>query len=132
MNPTIRQYIKAYENLETSTINNLLECIDEHFIFSDPFHTIKDKNELKELFIKMFQKFKNPRFKIVDIANNEKIFFIKWNFSGAYKKKFSFDGISEIRVKNNLIVSHIDYWDSGSNFYCQLPIIGQLFRKIHD
>ena len=39
--------------------------------------------------------------------------------------------IVELLVKKNLIYKHIDYWDSGKNFYSNLPLVGSIFRKIH-
>ncbi len=41
------------------------------------------------------------------------------------------EGVSEIHIKNNLITKHIDYWDSGKNFYCNIPMLGKVFKKIH-
>ena len=35
-------------------------------------------------------------------------------------------------IKKNLIYKHIDYWDSGANVYSNLPIIGSIFKKIHN
>mgnify|MGYP003341474966 CR=1 FL=1 len=47
------------------------------------------------------------------------------------QKQYSFEGMSEIEIKNNLVIRHIDYWDSGRNFYCKIPFVGFLFRKLH-
>ena len=95
------------------------------------FNSIKGKDGFKSLFDDILKKIKNPKFKIINFSQNKSVFFIKWSFSGTYKKKFSFKGVSEIEIKNNLIIKHIDYWDSGKNFYCEIPLIGLLFKKIH-
>ena len=131
MKEIIRKYITAYENINISSLNDLLDCIDESFVFSDPFHSINDKNEYKKLLINMFRNIVNPKFVIMNIAQNKDVFFIKWKFTGMYKKEFSFEGMSEVLIKNNLIVKHIDYWDSGRNFYSNLPIVGKIFKKFH-
>jgi len=131
MKEIIRKYIKAYETIDISTLNNLLDCIDENFIFSDPFHSIKNKGGYKKLIINMFKNIGNPKFMVTNIAQNKDVFFIKWKFTGVYKEEFSIEGISEVLIKNNLVVKHIDYWDSGRNFYSNLPIIGKLFKKFH-
>ena len=39
--------------------------------------------------------------------------------------------VSEIYIKEKLITKHIDYWDTGRNFYSHLPVIGSIFRGIH-
>ena len=38
---------------------------------------------------------------------------------------------SNIYIKEKLVTKHIDYWDSGRNFYSHLPVIGAIFRRIH-
>ena len=48
------------------------------------------------------------------------------------KKRLGFNGVSELLIKKNLIYKHIDYWDSGKNVYSNLPLIGSIFRKIHN
>jgi len=132
MNKLIKKYIIAYESINISSLNILMECIDENFVFSDPFHNTKNKLQFKKLLNEMFKRISNPGFKVINVAQNKNIFFIKWRFSGFYKKEFSFEGMSEIEIKKNLIIKHIDYWDSGKNFYSHIPIIGSLFKKIHE
>ncbi len=131
MNRIVQKYIKCYENINLSSAKEIMEYLDEDFYFSDPFNSIKGKDGFKSLFDDILKKIKNPKFKIINFSQNKSVFFIKWSFSGTYKKKFSFKGVSEIEIKNNLIIKHIDYWDSGKNFYCEIPLIGFLFKKIH-
>ena len=119
MNKLVKDYANAYENLNKDTLEEVLNCVDEELLFIDPFNEIKGKENFKNLFIEMFKKIEGPKFKILNLSNNNEIFFIKWSFSGIYKKKFWIEGISEITVKNNLIIKHVDYWDSGKNFYAR-------------
>tara|TARA_A100001015_G_C14941962_1_gene692950 strand:- start:318 stop:716 length:399 start_codon:yes stop_codon:yes gene_type:complete len=131
MNKIVLKYTKSFEDLSYSSINQLMKLVDDNIFFCDPFNNFTGKKKFEKLFYEMFKKINNPKFKILNISEDKKIFFVKWNFNGHLKRKFSIDGISEIVVKNNLIVSHIDYWDSGKNFYSHLPFFGYLFRKIH-
>ena len=79
----------------------------------------------------LFKKIISPKFEIKNCTQDKNTFFVKWKFSGIYKKKFSFDGMSEIKISKSKVIRHMDYWDSGKNFYCNLPIVGGLFRRIH-
>ena len=80
----------------------------------------------------MFKKLKNPHFTIIYITNIRKVKIVKWQFSCRFlKEKIQFFGLSEIEVKNNLVIRHEDYWDSGRNFYSKIPILGYLFKAIH-
>ena len=80
----------------------------------------------------MFKRLKKPQFKIIMVYEHKLVNVVKWNFSCEFfKKTISFSGMSEIYIKEKLITKHIDYWDSGRNFYSNLPVIGSIFRGIH-
>ena len=128
----INSYLKKFENLTSNSVDELLEEVHENIFFEDPFNKINSKKELKSLLLLMFKKFKSPKFKIIYKYKNKGKYVIKWECNyEIFKKKVSFTGMSEIITKEGLVISHIDFWDSGRNFYYHLPILGALFRKIH-
>ena len=68
-----------------------------------------------------------------NVMEKKDLVLVKWNFEYRIsKKRLGFNGISELLIKKNLIYKHIDYWDSGKNVYSNLPLIGSIFRKIHN
>ena len=128
----LHKYINCFENLDEHNIDKLLACMSEKIIFIDPFNELVGKDKVELLLRYMFKKLKNPKFKVMYkiIKRKEKI--IKWQFSCEFlKKKIEFFGLSELEVENGLIIRHEDFWDSGRNFYCNIPILGQLFKLIH-
>ncbi len=130
---TINKYKNAFENLEVTNINSLLNLVDDNVVFEDPFNRIIGKNKLRELFLEMFKKLQQPKFKVLNIFYKQNLAIIKWNFScKIFRKDISFDGFSEVTVKNGKIKKHLDFWDSGKNFYTQVPILGRIFKKIHN
>ena len=129
----INKYKNAFENLEVTNINSLLNLVDDNVVFEDPFNTIIGKDNLRELFLEMFKKLQQPKFKVLSIFYKEDLAIIKWNFScKKFRKDICFDGLSEVTVKNGKIKKHLDFWDSGKNFYTQVPILGRIFKKIHN
>ena len=129
----VTKYINCFEKLKIDNIDNLLECFANNIIFIDPFNQIKGKKNIKNMFLKMFSKTKNPNFKILYTIGNSNKTIIKWRFKcEIFKKRISFIGLSEIKIKKNLIYRHEDFWDSGKNIYSQLPILGNIFRKFHN
>ena len=129
----INKYKNAFENLEATNINSLLNLVDDNIVFEDPFNTIIGKDNLRELFLEMFKKLQQPKFKVLNIFYKQNLAIIKWNFScKIFRKDISFDGFSEVTVKNGKIKKHLDFWDSGKNFYTQVPILGRIFKKIHN
>ena len=130
---TINKYKNAFENLEVTNINSLLNLVDDNVVFEDPFNRIIGKNKLRELFLEMFKKLQQPKFKVLNIFYKQNLAIIKWNFScKIFRKDISFDGFSEVTVKNGKFKKHLDFWDSGKNFYTQVPILGRIFKKIHN
>tara|TARA_B100000287_G_scaffold334277_1_gene319535 strand:- start:20 stop:421 length:402 start_codon:yes stop_codon:yes gene_type:complete len=133
MKSITKKYVKSFEQLKISTICNLVDCLHESFVFIDPFNKIIGKKSFRNFLEKMFIKIKNPKFRILNILEEKNLTLIKWNFEYEIsKKKINFDGVSELIIRQNLIYKHIDYWDSGRNVYSHLPIIGSVFKKIHN
>ena len=133
MKSITKKYVKSFEQLKVSTISNLVDCLHESFVFIDPFNKIIGKKSFRKFLEKMFIKIKNPKFRILIILEKKNLTLIKWNFEYENsKKKINFDGVSELTIRKNLIYKHIDYWDSGRNVYSHLPIIGSVFKKIHN
>ena len=129
----INKYKNAFENLEVTNINNLLNLVDDNVVFEDPFNKIIGKDNLRELFLEMFQKLQQPKFKVLNIFYKQNLAIIKWNFSCIiFRNDICFDGLSELTVNNGKIKKHLDFWDSGKNFYTQVPILGRIFKKIHN
>ena len=133
MKSITKKYVKSFEQLKVSTISNLVDCLHESFVFIDPFNKIIGKKSFRKFLEKMFIKIKNPKFRILNILEEKNLTLIKWNFEYEIsKKKINFDGVSELIIRKNLIYKHVDYWDSGRNVYSHLPIIGSVFKKIHN
>ena len=133
MNNVVRNYLNCYEKLNMPNLEKMMEMVDEDIFFCDPFHTFKGRKKLGTLLKKFIKKFGEINFKILKVMSIEKHYLVKWKLLTLYRgKKIEFNGISELIIRKNLIVSHIDYWDSGRNFYAKLPLIGKIFQTIHN
>ena len=129
----INNYKNAFENLEIKNIQGLLNLVDDNVIFEDPFNKIIGKDHLEKIFLEMFKKLQKPRFKVLNIFYKKDIAIIKWTFScKIFNQEINFDGLSEVTVKKDKIKKHLDFWDSGKNFYTQVPFFGRIFKKIHN
>ena len=78
----------------------------------------------------MFENVKDPKFTILDYAQNKDHVFLKWKMSFyAFKSLQIIEGMSDITFnKEGKIESHLDYWDSLSGLYIKLPLIGILYK----
>ena len=133
MNKVVKIYLNCYTKLNKSNVEKMMKIVDDDIFFYDPFHSIKGKEKVRELLERFVEKFGEINFKILKVMNNNEHYFVKWNLFIIYSgKKIKLDGISELTVRKGLIISHIDYWDSGRNFYANLPLIGKIFQLIHN
>ncbi len=125
----IKKYLLLFENLEISNINQFDELIDKNIIFIDPFNKVIGKENFKKVFKNSLQKINGPKFKVLQIISKKNIYFVKWKMNyKAFGKKQEIIGLSEIGLNNlGLIKFHYDYWDSYSQFYTKIPIIGKIF-----
>ena len=125
----IKKYLLLFENLEISNINQFDELIDKNIIFVDPFNKLIGKENFKIVFKNSLQKINGPKFKVLQIISKKNIYFVKWKMNyKAFGKKQEIIGLSEIGLNDSgLIKFHYDYWDSYSQFYTKIPIIGKIF-----
>ena len=125
----IKKYLLLFENLEISNINQFDKLIDKNIIFIDPFNKVIGKENFKIVFKNSLEKINGPKFKVLQIISKKNIYFVKWKMNyKAFGKKQEIIGLSEIGLNNSdLIKFHYDYWDSYSQFYTKIPIIGKIF-----
>ena len=129
---SFQKYLECFENLNESNIDELLSCMSDKIIFIDPFNKLVGKDMVKSMLKYMFRRLKKPDFKIIYKIDTRSTKIVKWRFTCEFlKSKIEFFGLSEIELEKDLVTRHEDYWDSGRNFYCNIPIVGNLFKFIH-
>ena len=128
----IDNYVKIFESLSLENINKFDELLDENIYFEDPFNKVYGIKNFKKIFSNTLKKLDNVEFKVLTIISKNNIYILKWEMIFfAFNKNNSIFGLSEVIVsKNKKIISHIDYWDSYSNFYIKVPIFGLIFQFI--
>lgn len=127
-------YIRYFTELSPETVGRIdrLAVPDVHF--KDPFNDFHSRDRLRHLFQDMFRKLVAPRFIVRDHAVSGQIAYLRWTFTfrvGRNPKPWVIEGMSEVRFDHaGHVVSHIDHWDAGEQFYARLPVLGWILRKI--
>ena len=126
----IEKYLKLFANLNKDNINNFDDLVIEDIVFKDPFNNVKGLKNFKKIFYHMFENVNEPKFTILDYAENKSHVFLKWKMSFyAFKSLQIIEGMSDITFnKEGKIESHLDYWDSLNGLYVKLPFIGMLYK----
>ena len=127
-------YASFFENINKNTsIKDYERFFDENSYFKDPFHEVRGVEKIYGVFQKMYENLDEPKFKVLDIAQNKEVFYIEWEFNFYFKndkEKQSFIGLSKVIHDEKKVMSHIDFWDAAENLYEKLPIISNIIRFV--
>jgi len=129
----VQAYVSCFENLEPEKINEIQALISDDFNFVDPFNDVKGREKIDLLLHRMFEDLDSPKFKILDVLWSTEHCFIRCDFQADQKwlGAWRIRGFSELRINaQGEICAHLDYWDSGRNFYSRLPLIGPIVRWV--
>ena len=126
----INNYLNLFSNLNKDNIKKFDDLVVKDIIFIDPFNNIKGLDNFKNIFYHMFDTVKEPKFDIVDYAQNKDHIFLKWKMTFyAFKASQTIEGMSDITLnKEGKVISHLDYWDSLNGIFIKLPFLGFLYK----
>ena len=126
----VKNYINLFSNLSPENINKFDDLISKDIVFIDPFNNIKGLDNFKNIFYHMFDTVEEPKFDILDYAQNKDHIFLKWKMTFyAFKASQTIEGMSDITLnKEGKVISHLDYWDSLNGIFIKLPFLGFLYK----
>ncbi len=126
----INDYLNLFSNLNKDDIKKFDDLVVKDIIFIDPFNNTKGLDNFKNIFYHMFDTVEEPKFNIVDYAQNEDHIFLKWKMTFyAFKASQTIEGMSDITFnKEGKVISHLDYWDSLNGIFIKLPFLGFLYK----
>lgn len=127
-------YVAFYQNLTRDRLGRLREICAPNVRFRDPFNDVTGVEAYIAVLEKMFDDVLDPRFEIVDRAVSDQVCYLRWDFTFRSKPgspAWQIEGMSEVHFDSQgLVVAHLDHWDSGSQFYGRLPLLGWLIRLV--
>ena len=126
----IKKYLNLFSNLNKENIKNFDDLVINDVIFADPFNNIKGLDNFKKIFYHMFDTIEEPKFSILNYAQNKDHIFLKWKMTFyAFKASQTIEGMSDITLnKEGKVISHLDYWDSLNGIFIKLPFLGFLYK----
>ena len=126
----INNYLNLFSNLNKENIKKFDDLVVKDIIFIDPFNNIKGLDNFKNIFYHMFDTVEEPKFDIVDYAQNKNHIFLKWKMTFyAFKASQTIEGMSDITLnKEGKVISHLDYWDSLNGIFIKLPFLGFFYK----
>ena len=134
MHTIVENFCLYYKEFNQDSIAGLDRIYDQNAVFEDPIGKVEGLNDLKRHFSKMMSNVSYCRFEITDVMANDGQAFITWTMRFAHPKlnghkEITVTGVSEIKFDER-ITYHRDYFDVGSMFYEQVPILKTIIQAL--
>lgn len=127
-------YIRYYETLSRATVGALRELAAPDMRFADPFNDLTGVERVVHMLERMFDDLEEPRFSVTDRAVSGPVWYLRWHFTARLRRRsapWTIEGMSEVHYDDRgRVTAHLDHWDSGAQFYAQLPVIGWLIGLV--
>lgn len=132
---TITSIKQHYESIDRHQVDELIALYAPNAFFKDPFNAVYGRQEIKRIFLKMFDQLNQPKFIVLEALHKDQQISLLWEFQFQFKRwdlsPKSVKGVSWLELDEDyLIASHIDYWDPAQGIYEHLPVVGGLMRGL--
>ncbi|MBU3021910.1 nuclear transport factor 2 family protein [Aestuariibacter sp. A3R04] len=133
----IQRFCNLYEALHTISPDDLETIYSSDVTFIDPITTHHGIANVKNYFSQLLAETEFCRFSILSIteavSHQSVNYTVTWNMSlvlKARKHPIVLEGATLLKVDNDRIVYHRDYYDLGAMVYENIPILRWLILKI--
>lgn len=121
-------YVAFFERLALETLGELDALVTPDVRFKDPFNDLRGVENMRKALAMAFEH-GTPRFEVIDRARSGHAAYLLWRYT--HGTGFAIEGMSEIRfAPDGRIAEHIDHWDSGTQLYMHVPVLGWLIRLV--
>lgn len=128
----LKRFTEFYTHLTLDKLNQLDEIYGSDIEFIDPVTKVHGLDALTRYFFRVLEGTTHCRFdihKINAIGPNDAV--IEWTMQFAHKQlnkgqAIEVDGVSVLRLNEDKITYHRDYYDMGAMLYEHVPLFGKL------
>lgn len=143
----IKKFESFYVDLESMKVEELADIYSNDVTFIDPIAAHSGIAAVQTYFTKLLRNAKNCSFtihsidKVASLSNEEKsgsallAYLVTWKMtfttSGINKgNPIDVDGISQLKIRDDKIIFHRDYYDLGQMVYENIPLLGRIIKRI--
>lgn len=130
----LQAYIGFFETLAPASLARLGDLVAADVHFRDPFNDVHGLAAMRRVFEASFEDCSEMRFIIDSVVRQDATAFLTWRFFFKPTRlnpaqPWEVVGVSELHfTPAGKVAAHLDHWDSGSQFYARLPLIGAVVR----
>jgi ketosteroid isomerase-like protein len=125
----LARYCRFFETLEATSLKQIDDLFAADALFSDPFNRVRGPAAIRRIFEHLLRHWPKARFQVLEACGEEQQAYLRWTFRPDPSRPLSIEGVSRVRFNaDGRVVSHRDYWDSASELYARLPVLGAPVR----
>ena len=131
---TLDAIVAWFESLTPASCDRVPEFYAADARFRDPFSDVRGTSAVRAIYLQMFERLVNPRFRVTGRWSGSDGVVIRWDFifkiSGlGHSGEETITGMSHLRfAPDGRISEHLDYWDAAGELYEKLPVLGVFMR----
>lgn len=133
----VQRFAAFISDLSTGTIRaQIRQVYAPQLYFNDTLKTIRDVDTLEKYFLSSDDALTHYALNVEQATSTPEGVYVRWRMDVTFRRfrkgeVQSSIGISHIRFdKDGRVIYHQDYWDSGSNLYAKIPVLGWMIRAI--
>ena len=130
MTEATERYRRYLETLTPESLTVLETHVVPGVRFVDPFNDVTGVEAMRAVFRHMFKVLGDVAFEVRHMAIDGNVALMAWTFRTRLRgRAWVVEGASEVTFDpQGRVISHIDRWDAGRDFYELLPVIGGPMR----
>ncbi len=127
--------IRVYESLCSNSLDELYELYSSDVYFEDPVHAIQGITALKNYFEKLFANVEKCQFRFHNSILEKDKLCLYWTMTLQHKslnrgQKIFVEGSSFLKVRDDKVYYHRDYFDLGNMLYENIPLLGSVVKRV--
>ena len=127
----LSQITNWFSEVRLDRMDQLDDIYHPNVYFKDPFNEFESVLKLKTFFTLVVEDFGSPKMEFLDLISEGNQAFLTWNYHFIVDgKKMKIHGSSHLKFKDDLVIYHRDYWDTGEELFQYVPILGWVYKKI--
>ncbi|WP_018693271.1 nuclear transport factor 2 family protein [Algicola sagamiensis] len=135
MTTVVKRFISLYEQLDKNSIEQLSDVYHPDIVFQDPAHEITGWHDFYRYFEGLMENLSFCHFNIQSHHQENDEAFLVWEMTFEHPKISNGEpvvvsGSSHLKMFDERVIYHRDYFDMGQMLYEHLPVLSQAIRWI--
>lgn len=125
MNDVLSRYCAFFETLSADSITQIEDLFTPQALFADPFNRVRGPAAIRRIFAHLLRHWPKARFEVLERCQTGDLAYLRWHFWPDPAQSLRIEGVSRVEfTPDGRVQSHRDYWDSASELYAHLPLLG--------